>query len=219
MVACPTQEASLRMKLYSYVVRYDSGFAPNPFYGWCTLATCKGPIRKEARVGDWVVGTGSGDKKVRRGKNLVYIMRVTDVMTFEEYNADTRFESKKPYRIGSRKQSCGDNIYFRNALNTQWYQRDSFHTNADGSRNANHVKRDTKVNRVLASNEFVYFGGIGPRIPSTLVAPDGSSLCKKGPGYRLFDDPAFIAKVQNWITSLGDPGYQGPPFEWISLRE
>jgi len=53
------------MKLHTYVVRYDSGFAPNPFYGYCTLATCKPPIRKSAAVEDWIVGCGSNDRSVR----------------------------------------------------------------------------------------------------------------------------------------------------------
>ena len=41
--------------LFSYVVRSDGGFAPNPFFGYCTLATCKPRIRKGALVGDWIV--------------------------------------------------------------------------------------------------------------------------------------------------------------------
>ena len=100
-------------RIHSYVVRYDSGFAPNPFYSYCTLATCKPSIRRSADIGDWVVGSGSNDRSVRRGGHLVYAMRVTEAMTFDEYGRDPRFESKKPYRNGSRKQSCGDNIYFR----------------------------------------------------------------------------------------------------------
>ena len=42
-------------RIYSYVVRYDSGFAPNPFYGYCTLATCKPDIRGRGgwRLGGW----------------------------------------------------------------------------------------------------------------------------------------------------------------------
>ena len=99
-------------RVHSYVVRYDSGFAPNPFYEYCTLATCKPNIRKGADIGDWVVGSGSNDRSVRRGGYLVYAMQVTETMTFDEFGADPRFESKKPYRNGSRKQSCGDNIYF-----------------------------------------------------------------------------------------------------------
>ncbi|MGS1120699.1 Nmad2 family putative nucleotide modification protein [Rhodanobacter sp. UC4436_H3] len=207
------------MRLYSYVVRYDSGFAPNPFYGWCTLATCKPYIRRTAQVGDWLVGTGSDSQQVQRGGYLVYAMRVGEIMTFEAYDADPRFQAKKPYRHGSRKQSCGDSIYYRDAANRQWLQRDSFHSNVDGSRRADHVQRDTGVNRVLVSNTFVYFGGAGPKIPTELRAADGRPLSKAGIGYYAFDDPAFIARVETWLMSLGAQGYQSPPFEWISLRD
>ena len=37
--------------LYSYVITRDYGFAPNPFGGICTLATCKPGIRNHAKVG------------------------------------------------------------------------------------------------------------------------------------------------------------------------
>lgn len=205
------------MRLYSYVVRYDSGFAPNPFYGWCTLATCKPTIRRTAQVGDWIVGTGSGERHVQRDGCLVYAMRVSDILTFRQYDADPRFQSKKPFRRGSRKQSCGDNIYFRDASDSSWLQRDSFHTQPDGSINADHVARDTGVDRVLISDHFVYFGGDGPRVPSSLRV-NGRPLSKAGIGYYVFDDGAFIEKVEDWLSSLGDSGYQAPPFEWISLR-
>ena len=75
-------------RIHSYVVRYDSGFAPNPFYGYCTLATCKPGIRRKAEVEDWVVGSGSNDRSVGRGGYLVYAMRVTEVMTFDDYTVD-----------------------------------------------------------------------------------------------------------------------------------
>ena len=82
-------------RIHSYVVRYDSGFAPNPFYGYCTLATCKPSIRKGADIGDWVVGSGSNDRNIRRGGHLVHAMRITEILTFDEYGVDPRFESKK----------------------------------------------------------------------------------------------------------------------------
>ncbi len=65
------------MRLHSYVVARDYGFAPNPFFGVCTLATCKPKIRSVAEVGDWVVGTGS--KRRGRDKHIVYAMRVAVV--------------------------------------------------------------------------------------------------------------------------------------------
>jgi len=205
-------------RLYSYVVRYDSGFAPNPFYGYCTLATCKPDIRRQASPGDWIVGCGSNDRKVRRGGHLVYAMRVTEVLTFDTYAADPRFEPKKPYRNGSRKQSCGDNIYFRVDERSAWQQRDSFHTHDDGTLNADHVQRDTGANSVLVSDDFVYFGGAGPQFPDELQDEEGHSLCKRGIGRSRFDDPRLIAEFVGWIRSLGVSGYQEPPFEWISLR-
>lgn len=205
-------------RIHSYVVRYDSGFAPNPFYGYCTLATCKPSIRRSASVGDWVVGSGSNDRTVRRGGHLVYAMRVTDTLTFDEYGVDPRFGPKKPFRNGSRKQSCGDNIYFRNELEAHWQQRDSFHSLPDGSLNPDHVRRDTGVNRVLISDDFVYFGGEGPEFPDDLKDQQGRPLCKKGIGLTTFDDPLLVAGLEQWVRSLGATGYQGAPFEWLTLR-
>ena len=34
------------MVIYEYVMTDDTGFAPNPFYGICTLACCKPVIRR-----------------------------------------------------------------------------------------------------------------------------------------------------------------------------
>ncbi|WP_245398045.1 Nmad2 family putative nucleotide modification protein [Pseudomonas germanica] len=208
----------LMPRIYSYVVRYDSGFAPNPFYNYCTLATCKPKIRKGAQIGDWVVGSGSNDRNVRLGGHLVYAMRVTEAMSFDEYCLDPRFESKKPFRKGSRKQSCGDNIYFRAAAGADWQQRDSFHSLPDGSVNPDHVARDSGVNRVLISEDFVYFGGDGPAFPDNLKDQQGRDLCKQGIGLTTFDDVQLISSLEKWVRSFGVHGYQGAPFEWLTIR-
>ena len=39
------------MYLYSYVITRDYGFAPNPFWNICSLATCKPQIRERALIG------------------------------------------------------------------------------------------------------------------------------------------------------------------------
>lgn len=206
------------MRLHSYVVRYDSGFAPNPFYGMCTLATCKPDIRKSAAIGDWIVGCGSNDHSVRRGGHLVYAMRVSETLRFEEYDADPRFQRKKPYRFGSRKQSSGDNIYFRAIAGGPWIQRDSFHSKPDGAPNPDHVARDTGVDRILISDDFVYFGGSGPRFRDDLRNYQGRDVCKSGRGRSCFDQPELIERFVEWIRSLGVSGYRGAPFEWGTLR-
>lgn len=214
------QTASLLslMALHSYVVRYDSGFAPNPFYGFCTLATCKPRIRRRAQVGDWVLGSGSGNRTVRRAGRLVYAMRVTEALTWDEYAADPRFQKKQPFRRGSRKQSCGDNIYYRTGPAAAWQQRDSFHSQADGNAHPKHVARDTGVDRVLVSDDYVYVGGEGPVIPPALRDEAGRALCKEGVGESMFTDAAVVAAFAAWIGGLGYRGFQGVPFEWLTFR-
>lgn len=206
------------MKLHSYVVRYDSGFAPNPFYGYCTLATCKPLIRKSAAIGDWIVGCGSNDRSVRRGGHLVYAMRVTETLRFRAYSSDPRFRPKIPYRNGSRKQSCGDNIYYRNASDTAWLQRDSFHSKVDGSLNPDHLARDTGVDRVLVSDDYIYFGGYGPLFPEHLRNSYGLDVCKSGRGVSHLSDQELVAQFVHWVRSFGASGYQSAPFEWRMLR-
>ena len=207
------------MRLHSYVVRYDSGFAPNPFYGYCTLATCKPGIRRSAALGDWIVGCGSRSREVNRGGTLVYAMRVTEALSFQGYDADPRFQSKKPYRQGSRMQSCGDNIYYPSALPASWNQRDSFHSQPDGTASPEHIARDTGTNRVLVSDDFVYFGGYGPLFPGVLRNHEGLDVCKTGIGRTIFDQPDLINAFVEWIRSMHVTGYQSAPFEWRALRD
>lgn len=79
-------------KIYSYVLRFDDGAAPNPFWGFCTLTICKPAIRRKAEIGDWVIGTGSKNTKLKEGNNvdfsdsIVYAMKITDKKTLREYD-------------------------------------------------------------------------------------------------------------------------------------
>jgi Nucleotide modification associated domain 2 len=94
------------MRVYSYIVRFDYGFAPNPFHGVCTLACCKPRIRRKARVGDLVVGLSS------RGERVVYAMRVGGVLTFNEYWNAGAYSCKRPKRDSTDPVvRRGDNIY------------------------------------------------------------------------------------------------------------
>lgn len=203
------------MSLWSYVVRYDSGFAPNPFYGYCTLATCKPLIRKSAQIRDWIVGCGSADKRVGLGGRLVYAMRVTETLPTADYWKDSRFKKKQPMRRGSRKQSSGDNIYFPTP--DGWGQLDSFHSLNDGSPNEGHIARDTGTNRILISDDFVYFGADAPMFPVALRNFQGVDICKSGMGQKKIEDPELIEHFEAWLGSLGS-GLQGFPLEWQALR-
>ena len=126
-------------------------------------------------------------------------MQVTETLEFPEYWQDPRFARKRPMRRGSRKQSCGDNIYFKNA-DGNWGQLDSFHTNADGSLKPEHVKRDT---------------GEGPVIPAQFCDPNHYDICRKVRQRKRLEDHEWIAEFAGWLSSFGDPGFYGKPVDWI----
>ena len=203
------------MKLYSYVVARDYGFAPNPFFGVCTLATCKPKIRIVAQIGDWVLGTGSKTKG--RERHMVYAMRITGALTFEQYWASMPFQVKKPNLRGSKKQAFGDNIYSRNALTKKWRQANSHHSMNDGSPNRLNVIADTQVNRVLISSDFIYWGGCGPQVPKRFLKYGSQhlSLCA-GRNHKSNFPPGFVQDFVSWIRSLDETGYVGEPLDWRS---
>jgi hypothetical protein len=199
----------MAIRLFSYVVKYDIGFAPNPFHGWCTLATCKPGIRAKAEVDDWLMGTGSKSKGLQ-GK-VVFAMRVTKILTFDEYWKDPNFNCKKPKFCGSLKQAYGDNVY--HLAPSGWIQADSRHSFSDGSPNPGHVSRDTSANRVLISNDYVYFGSSGPEFPPSLRPINSLDPVQNGRGYSCRFPQQTVDDTVGWLRTLGT-GVQGQPADW-----
>lgn len=78
--------------LYVYAITRDFGFAPNPFHGSCTLATCKPGIRKSAKVGDWILGVGGANLK--SAKKMYPINESFRKISFNGYWEDTGSLSK-----------------------------------------------------------------------------------------------------------------------------
>jgi len=154
-------------KIYMYVVDRDFGFAPNPFHGYCTLATCKPVIRKKAEVEDWVIGMGGA--RLKATGRCVFAMSVTEKLTFNEYWLSPRFLDKRPVRNGSQKMMVGDNIYYFDEATGEWQQADSHHSNADGTVDQYNLVRDTRADNVLISRHFFYFGREAPVIPKALL--------------------------------------------------
>ena len=166
--------------LFLYVIARDYGFAPNPFHGICTLATCKPGIRKSAMIGDWILGVG-GKNLGSAHRKCILLMKVTEKLTFQDYWEDARFSLKKPCRNGSNVMMLGDNIYHKNG-DGNWIQEDSHHSNADGSANLFNLDRDTgDSDQVLVSNFFFYFGD-----QAVTVNLDSVNYVS-GPGYKKID--------------------------------
>jgi hypothetical protein len=149
--------------LYAYAITRDFGFAPNPFHGFCTLATCKPKIRKSAKLGDWIMGIG-GSNLPQVKRRCLLLMKVEEKVSFQEYWEHERFLLKKPVRNGSRVQMLGDNIYHKGG-NGNWIQEDSHHSNPDGTTNLVNLCRDTSItDQVLISHCFLYFGDKAPSV-------------------------------------------------------
>jgi hypothetical protein len=167
--------------VFIYVVDRDFGFAPNPFHGYCTLATCKPGIRKSAQIGDWVIGMGG--TRLNATGQCVFVMEIAAKISFDEYWTNPIYNEKKPVRNGSRKMMVGDNIYHRGEAQ-KWRQADSHHSNPDGTANLYNLNRDTKVDCVLLSHRFLYFGKVAPRVPQAILDKIGY---KNPRSYRRFD--------------------------------
>ena len=201
------------MKIFSYVVARDFGFAPNPFGGICSLATCKPDVRQRAMVGDWVVGVAS--LGYTRVPSLIYVMRVDEVLTYDAYWNDLRFQSKRPSRSGSVKQILGDNIYHRE--NGNWIQIDSHHSCADGSPNHRNIRNDTKSEGVLIGARFAYWGSNAYPIPFEFLDFEGECLTLKR-GYKNKFSEKFVLAFVAWFEQLGMQGFCGLPYEWQKPR-
>ncbi len=194
--------------VYMYVVARDFGFAPNPFHGVCTLATCKPMIRRKAQVGDWIIGMGGA--KLNAVGRCIYLMQVTDTLTFDAYWDHPEYRCKRPVRNGSRMTIMGDNIYHRPVGTTAWVQEDSHHSQIDGRPEPSNIQNDTQTDRVLISRNFFYFGEAAPSIPEEILE---QLKYNNGRGYRKLT----LAQAQpllHWIqeqykgrvnTVVGDP--------------
>jgi len=198
-------------------VARDYGFAPNPFFGVCTLATCKPVIRRTAAVGDWIVGTGS--RSYNREGYLVFAFKVTEILHYNEYWNDPRFQDKKPNLGGSLKQAFGDNIYRSNAAGTRWFQLNSHHSLHNGKPNPLNVTHDTRTPRVLIGAEYTFWGGAGPKIPRKFRNFHGEDICVLGQGHKCHFAPELVTAFLDWIHSSGESRYVGQPAEFARMKK
>ncbi len=188
-----------KTRLFSYVVEHDTGHAPNPYFGVCTLCRCKykKPRGKHpnvvelAKPGDWIVGTGGANTKKSAGHGkLVYAMKVEEKITRGEYFRSLSFACKKPSGNKNECRSNGDNISPMNQI----------------ERNEQYV--------LISRNHFYYFGENAIRIPRDQFP----KLEKKGPGFRSKFDDDYIKRFENWITRH-KPGKRGDPCKQQTSEE
>lgn len=202
------------MAIFSYVVKRDYGFAPNPFYNICTLATCKPDIRHTAIIDDWILGFAPAGTTIRG--NLIFAMQVEEKCTFDEYWNNPDFRRKRPVMNGSLKQKYGDNIYHHDARGN-WVQEDSHHKNKDGTINMKNLTRDTKRDAVLVSRTFWYWGREAQPID---VALQELQYSGRGFSKNLRSDIGIMTvRLNDWLLSLNESGYIGRPIKFTGEFE
>lgn len=189
------------MRLYSYIIAVDDGFAPCATRSICTLACCKPKIRAKAKAGHWVMGTTP--KKNGSGK-LVYLMQVDRALGFADYYHDARLRSRK------------DCIYRPLASGRFRQKENPWH-------NGHAIKRkDLSGKYVLLAKRFVYFGDNAPSIPSRW-----RGYVARGQGHRVWGTPGTPApntirhgtlnSLTRWALSKGR-GVCGKPLHPQAIK-
>ncbi len=193
--------------LYSYVLRYDDGTAPNPFWNVCTLTICKPAIRRTAAIGDWVIGTGSKSVKLQDGgkydfsDSLVYAMKVSGKMTFKEYDMFCKqyLPDKIPQLHRSDWRLClGDCVYS--------YHNDEVPLIRESYHGKDYLQRDLSGVFALLSDHFYYFGEAPRFIPFEL-----KTIIKRNQGHSRINNPLLIVQFEDWIQQFEKNKLYGSP--------
>jgi len=194
------------VKLYTYVLAHDTGFAPNPFWGICTLACCKPVIRRTAKKGDWVLGIG----RKKYGNKLIYAMEVTEEpISYLKYFNDKQYEKKIPdFSKKGLVYKCGDNIY-KPLSNGEYKQLESMHSIGE-IEDFETKKHDLGGNNVLISNFFYYFGSK----PKDIINQNKKlEPLRVGRAHKCNFDEEVIEEFFKIIKTFSK-GVNAPPRKW-----
>ena len=200
------------MKCYSYKMDHDFGFAPNPFWGVMTLATCKGSIRSSSNleIGDLVIATGGRVLNKYIG-HLIFAMKVEKIITFDEYWNNPDFQCKKPVFNGSVMQMYGDNVYHTNPQTKEVIQERCAHTvEGKNPKDTGQYRRDIRGKNVLISRNFYYFGANAPELPDEfkhMASTVRNMECNHV-------DEETVKKFADWLQSNYKVGIHGDPINW-----
>ena len=192
------------MRLCTYIVKKDSGLAPNPYWGWCTLAVCT-PNHQPARLeeGDWIAGF----LNKRRGRKFLYAMELCeDPLNMDDYFHRADFQVKKPDLSGDWMQRCGDNFYSRKPDRTWQQHRNRYHIGPV------YLALDTKNPIVFVGKSFWYLGTSAVNVPSHL-----SELTPIGRGIRTKHDSRLVQQFCDWVRCSFEPGIHGLPHDNLDL--
>ena len=141
-------------------------------------------------------------------------MRVTDAISFDEYWNDDRFQNKKPELGKSAKHFFGDNIYYDVIEGKSAIQVNSHHSLANGATNHLNLNRDIGSNRVLLSDDYIYFGKDARKPPKDLQCFNGVDFPTDVRNYQNCYQEPHIHRIVEWLRSFPEWGLLGIPEAW-----
>ncbi len=208
--------------LHTYVMTTDDGFAPNPFHGVLTLATCMVKIRRAAKKNDYIIGLSGAEYRREFGDaetfRVIYAAKVTEApLPFDDYWNDPRFAMKRPDRKAGDVRIKGDNAYhkLRDGEETA-----GLHVFKYGSENwvqercrhpAEAAVGDLSGQNVLISRDFIYWGCKAPVLPSCL-----KETIRVGVRYRSRANDPCVRAFEEWFSEQkkNGRGRLGCPLTW-----
>jgi len=192
-------------KVCFYIMKHDTGFAPNPFHGVCTLAACPPNHMKYRPLlspGDVIAGVFRSGQSPR----LVYSMEIENELGLDSYYRDPRFQCKKPRIHGDWRARAGDNIYYRNGKG-HWLQDENAGFHKKGEED-DEWRKDVCGNRVYMGRRFVYLGENAVLLPRklwTYLPPSQGISYLKADSYKR-----DYEHCRSWIAQMGS-GVKGKP--------
>ena len=157
-------------RLYSYKMSHDDGFAPNPYFGVLTLATCMCKMRQNTKVGNWIAGWTSRKTATSTPpgeERLIYLAKVTDKIPIAEYW--DRFPMKRPSNA-DEKSTHGDNIYCPDSSSPNGLRlvESVYRRPTDTVK----IGKDLNGGFVLICEEYYFFGADSPLEVPQKVRPN-----------------------------------------------
>lgn len=191
--------------LYTYIVAFDAGNAPNPYHEVCTLAICKPGIRRSAQPGDVVVGL---DSSTRAKGRIVYCMEVDESIPWSEYIRRCQSGDLPLAKIPKGWHDQGDCIWTNSHTLHEPLQSHSRH-------NQESFAADVVNGRnVLTGRKFWYFGK-GNQHPIYLPGELADLIAGRGhrcqSNQRLRDNFADFFNGELSRRHLTQPGRYGDP--------
>ena len=168
-------------------------------------------MRRVRQPGEWIAGFTS-EQLIELGvgkERLVYLMRIGEKLTFEQYFHDKHFVDKQPdFGFNDQQRSVGDRIY--EPLKAGAVEIGDFRLIPNPYHSAEHMAIDLPGHFVLVSDEFYYFGTNAIRVPDSLrpKVPIGPAR------YGIESSPDRAAKFIDYIRSKYSQGLQALPIIW-----